>query len=109
MEMKTCPDCSERVRAGARKCQFCCFRFDAPKPSRMPRALLVIGLVVAIVGAVVASIGVVVGIAIAAIGGVATAAQQKQRRARRFIATGEHARLVPAVTPLAIFTTLRGY
>jgi hypothetical protein len=28
-DSKLCPDCAERVKADARKCRFCGYRFDA--------------------------------------------------------------------------------
>jgi len=31
-ETKTCPDCAETVLAAARKCRFCGYRFDEPRP-----------------------------------------------------------------------------
>jgi hypothetical protein len=41
---KTCPHCHESVRAEARKCQFCGFRFDAPPPPTWPRALAALAM-----------------------------------------------------------------
>jgi hypothetical protein len=32
-DLKTCPDCAEDVRAAARKCRFCNYRFDAQFPT----------------------------------------------------------------------------
>ena len=31
--VKICPDCSEEVKAAAKVCKHCAYRFDAPKPS----------------------------------------------------------------------------
>jgi len=110
MQMKTCLDCSERVRSSAKKCQFCGFRFDAPKASAMPLVVFAIGVVLAVIGANVSTdvrvpaISSVVMLA----GGFALAVQRRVRRAKRFTATGQFARLVEPL-PLAIVTTLRGH
>ena len=31
--VKVCPDCSEEVKASAKVCKHCAYRFDAPKPT----------------------------------------------------------------------------
>jgi hypothetical protein len=41
---KTCPHCHESVRAEARKCQFCGFRFDVPPPATWPRTLAALAM-----------------------------------------------------------------
>jgi uncharacterized protein (DUF983 family) len=108
MEMKTCLDCSERVRKAARKCQFCGFRFDAPKASAMPLVVFVLGVVLAVIGANVSTVVLAMSSVVMLAGAFALAVQRRVRRAKRFTATGEFARLLEPL-PLAIVTTLRGH
>ena len=107
MEMKTCLDCSERVRSAARRCQFCGFQFDAPAASRAPLRLIAIGLGATLAGALAMSIAVIaLAVMILAAGAIARASQRRTRRAKRWTATGQFARVAPAAPA---FTTLRGH
>ena len=107
MEMKTCLDCSERVRSTARKCQFCGYRFDAPTASRAPLRAIAIGLGAVFAGAVTMSIAVLaLAVMILVAGAIARASQRRTRRAKRWTATGQFTRVVE---PPPIYTTLRGY
>jgi hypothetical protein len=44
-ETKICPDCAESVLAAARKCRFCGYRFDGPRPSAARSLLERLGIV----------------------------------------------------------------
>ena len=106
MEMKTCLDCSERVRSAARNCQFCGFRFDAPAASRAPLRAITTGLGAAAAGVMTMSLAVLaLAVTVIVAGLVAQAMQRRTRRAKRWTATGQFTRTAPA----PIYTTLRGY
>jgi hypothetical protein len=94
MEMKTCLDCSERDRSSARNCHFCGIRFDAPAASRTPERVIAIGLGALLASGVAMSIAVLVLAAmIVAAGAVAHTTQRRTRRAKRWTATGQFARV----------------
>jgi hypothetical protein len=83
MTMKTCTHCNETVRATARKCQFCGFRFDvtaAKWPAAMRTAALIVlgaGAAIGLVSPVLAVPQLVAGGALFAIGSLGARATRK--------------------------------
>ncbi|HTL84609.1 MAG TPA: hypothetical protein VL856_05460 [Acidimicrobiia bacterium] len=101
--LKSCPSCSERVRATAKKCQFCSHNFTAlPRGSRAPLALIVVGLLLAMGGVVSPMIAIAAAITIV----IGTALALTQRPAH-VIAPMSISMSMPV--PAAAFTTARGY
>ena len=116
MMMKRCPDCTEMVRADARKCQFCSFRFDAPGVARWPLALAIAGALATIAGmfalAVAATVlGLAIGAPVFAVGLGAMIVQRRTRRrwslSRSVPALGDVP--MPPLVLLAGMTTMRGH
>jgi hypothetical protein len=110
VHMKTCSHCSETVRAEARKCPFCSFRFDVT-PATWPATLRVLAIAMlggaAAIGLVMSPLLVVPQLALAAVLlGLGQLGARANRRAQ-FRATGPVRRLerttycCPACSPIA--------